>query len=1066
MKDELVTPTPSSRGVGGGADTLLAGFAHSVRSYPDRTAVMSDGQVLTYAELDEAAETVAAQIQARTVEPGSRIGIFLTRSADLVVAAIAVLKAGCSYIPLDPVNPPARLERILDVAEPALVITTSDLGGSLPPDTAVIRLDDPRPPNLRCSVPSVDSSACAYIIFTSGTTGQPKGVRISHGNVLHLFNSTDSLFAFDQHDVWSMFHSFAFDVAVWEMWGALLYGGCVVVVPELVAQDPAAFRRLLRDRRVTVLSQTPTAFQQLVAEEQKHGDRLSVRRVVFGGEALRFAVLAPWIAKYGDEAVELINMYGITETTVHASYRRVREVDLHQGASLIGVPLPHSALLLTDDQLDPVPPGEVGEIVVTGPGVGLGYHEQPELTRQRFVELTGADGQPVRGYRSGDLARLRPDGDLEYLGRADNQVKIRGFRIELGEIEAALVRLPAVHAGAVAVRALPTGEQALVGYVVPAGASAPDQRQLHEDLSLALPGYMVPAAFVVLDALPRTVNGKLDRAALPDPVLAAGVSRAPTSLVEELLCQVFAQVLGRSSVDSDDNFFVLGGHSLSAVRLTNRIRAVLGLEVSIQELFESPTVAGLTAKRAAATARPPLTRRTHGDAAPLSYAQQHLWSLHEQHGATPARQVPYALHLTGRVDVAALDAALADVVRRHVGLRTVFPEHDGAPVPRVVDAEAIRPLVVEQVDAEKLAESVTTVAREPFDLRRDPALRARLFLLAEDRSVLVLVLHRIAADGWSWDPLLRDLAEAYGARLAGRAPHWQPMAVEYADYARWQRDLLGDADDPDSVAGRQLVFWRDHLGGLPDELELPFDRERPADPQFRSDLVRVDTDADLHVRLAGLARASGTTVTMVVKAAVAALLTRSGAGSDLPLAVTVAGRAEAALQPLVGLFSNTLVTRVDTGGDPTFAELLVRVRSTDLAAYEHQDLPFGRLVELLDPVRAAGRHPLVQVMVGTPPAIVSDVALPGLDVAAEPISTGTTEFDLSFRFEERRDADGRPQGVLGSLEYRVDLFRRETVERLAVGLGRLLEQAVSHPATRLSQLDVLDAGELQQVLPG
>ncbi|MBO4209653.1 non-ribosomal peptide synthetase [Micromonospora echinofusca] len=1058
-----MTPTPSGRGVGGGADTLLAGFAHSVRRHPDRTAVVSDDRVLTYAELNRAAETVAARIQAGAVDPGSHIGIFLTRSVDLVVAAIAALKAGCAYIPLDPANPPARLARILDVAEPALVVTTGALGDSLPPGTPVLRLDGPRPADLRYHAPSVDPDACAYVIFTSGTTGQPKGVRISHGNVLHLFGSTDSLFAFDEHDVWSMFHSFAFDVAVWEMWGALLYGGCVVVVPELVARDPAAFRRLLLHRRVTVLSQTPTAFQQLVAEEQRHDDRLSVRRVVFGGEALRFAILAPWAAKYGDETVELINMYGITETTVHASYRRIREADLHQGASLIGVPLPHSDLLLTDDQLRPVPPGEVGEIVVTGPGVGLGYHAQPELTRQRFVELTGADGRPVRGYRSGDLARRRPDGDLEYLGRADNQVKIRGFRVELGEIEAALVRLPAVRAAAVALRPLPTGEQAIIGYVVPAGVDPPDQQQLHGELSRALPGYMVPAAFVTLDALPRTVNGKLDRSALPDPVFAAGVGRAPRSVVEELLCQVFAQVLGRSSVERDDNFFVLGGHSLSAVRLTNRIRAVLGLEVGIQELFASPTVAGLTATRTGTAGRPPLTRRADPATVSLSYAQQQLWSRHRRPGGPPAGQVSYALHLTGRVDVAALGAGLTDVVRRHAVLRTVFAEHDGAPLPRVVDAGALRALlVVEQVDAEKLDGSVTSAAREPVDPRREPAVRARLFTVAADRSVLLLVLHRIAADEWSWEPLLRDLAEAYGARLAGRAPHWQPLAVEYADYADWQRDLLGDADDPDSLAGRQLAFWRGHLDGLPEEPALPVvDRDRPAGPQVPGDPVRLDTDADLHVRLTGLARASGTTVAMVLRAAVAALLTRLGAGTDLAIAGTVPGRVDPVLEPLVGPFGNTVVTRVDTGGDPTFAELLVRVRTAELATAGHQDLPFGRLVELLDPVRAVHRQPPARVMVATPPAVAPDLVLPGLDVTTAPVSTGGPEFELTFRFESRHDADGQPLGVSGCLEYHADRYRRETVERLAVTLGRLLEQAVSHPATRLGQFDVLDAGALR-----
>ncbi|MEO6502208.1 MAG: amino acid adenylation domain-containing protein [Jatrophihabitantaceae bacterium] len=1042
-----MTPTETGQNGLPSFDNLLAGFEATVRRFPDRTAVSFGDRRLSYAELDQLAAALAAEI----APTGRPVALLLPRSVDMIAAALAVLKAGSSYVPIDPGTPPARIELMLQDAEPELVISSRELAANLPAGSRVLHVDDPRTPGASTSPPAVRSSECAYVIFTSGTTGRPKGVQVSHRNVLNLFQATDRHFGFGPDDVWSLFHSFAFDFSVWEMWGALLYGGQVVVVAEDVSKDPVAFRRLLREENVTVLSQTPTAFGQLMHAELEHHDRLPLRWVVFGGEALHFPDLEPWVEKYGDETPELINMYGITEITVHASYRRVRKADLTQTASLIGQALPGSDLLLLDPDLAEVPEGQIGEIVVTGPGVALGYLRQPELTQQRFVTAPGGG----RAYRSGDLARRRSDGELEYAGRADDQVKLRGFRVELGEVEAALVRQPGIRAAAAALRQLPTGEQALVGYLVAAGDF--DEHRLRQDLFNVLPHYMVPTVLTAIKALPVTANGKLDRAALPDPAPTdSPVSRAARSLREELMCELFAQALGRSAVGIDDDFFALGGHSLSAIRLVNRIRAVLGLEVSLHELFARRTVAALAAHESTGSTRAPLTPRDRPAGIPLSHAQQRLWFLHQIHGASSAYNIPYALHLSGQLDVGALEAAIGDVAARHEVLRTIYPERDGLPFQQILPPEEARP-VLARVSAgrDDLDELLRVAARNTFNLATDLPLRVTLFTVDAGENVLFLLLHHIAADGWSLEPLLEDLAQAYTARLAGTAPAWAPLSVQYADYAIWQRELLGEPDDPDSVSGRQLAFWSQYLDGAPAELDLPTDRPRPHTTEFRGDLVSLTIEADPHARLAELARSSGSTLTMVLQAAVLGLLTRLGAGEDIPLGLPIAGRTDESTHALVGYFVNTLVTRTDTSGDPSFAELVRRVRIANLAAYEHQDLPFERLVEMLNPERSAARHPLAQVLVDTQPAVAVGFTLPGLTVRAQPVSDHPAKLDLSFSFEEQHGPDGSAHGIQGAVTYSTDLFDRGSVELIAERLLRLLGAVLDQPGAPLSGIDIL-----------
>jgi amino acid adenylation domain-containing protein len=584
------------------APNLADAFARSVASFPGRTAIRCGTAALTYRELDVRAAELAGTLRDRGAGAGTLVGVLLDRSIDMVVAALAVVRVGAAYVPIDPATPAARVELILTDAAPALVITSRQLAERAGAGVATLLVDEPHP----AAVPVLDCPAGrdsrAYVIFTSGTTGRPKGVQVSHGNVLWLLRDTEAVYGFGPDDVWSLFHSFAFDFSVWEMWGALLYGGCLVVVPSETAKEPAAFRTLLRDSGVTVLNQTPTAFGQLMAEDVRHADRLALRHVIFGGEALRFADLAPWFAKYGDATPRLVNMYGITETTVVSTFRPVGRADLSRQDSSIGVPLSELDFLLVDEDLAPVPGGQIGEIVVTGPGVAIGYLNRPELTAERFVTIGG-----VRGYRSGDLAARTPDGELVYHGRRDDQVKIRGYRIELGEVESAVRAVPGLAQAAVVVRDLPGRGPSLVAYAVP-GPGAPTAVGIRERLADVLPAYMLPALVEFLDEMPVTGNGKLDRAALPAPAARPATAAVPardTTVVDPVTRRVHdivAGLLGVPSVSTTTGFFALGGHSLLATRVLAGVRDAFGVGVSLRDFLLDPTVRALAAAVRTATA--------------------------------------------------------------------------------------------------------------------------------------------------------------------------------------------------------------------------------------------------------------------------------------------------------------------------------------------------------------------------------------------------------------------------------------------------------------------------------
>ena len=670
-------------------------------------------------------------------------------------------------------------------------------------------------------------------------------------------------------------------------------------------------------------------------------------------------------------------------------------------------------------------------------------------------------------YRTGDLARWRGDGVLEFLGRADAQVKVRGFRIEPGEIEAALVGHGDVAQAAVIAREDGPGGKRLVGYVVAAGAAVPDASVLRAHLGRSLPEHMVPSAFVVLDRLPLTPNGKLDRRALPAPEQPVGaVRRVPRTPQEEILCALFAEVLGLERVGIDDNFFALGGHSLLATRLISRIRSTLDVELAIRSLFEAPTVEALVQRLGdAQAARPALRALARPAEIPLSYAQRRLWFLDRLEGSSATYTIPLALRVRGALDRVALEAAVGDLVGRHESLRTIFPDTLGVPRQQILDADAARPrLAVTAVSEASLAGALSAAAGAGFDLASEPPLRVHVFALGESEHVILLLLHHIAGDGWSLAPLLRDLGRFYEARCRGQAASVAALPVQYADYTLWQHAVLGSEDDGESAISRQLSFWTSQLAGLPDQIDLPLDRARPAVSSHRGGSVGLRLSGPLHAGLLELARASGASLFMVLQAGLSALLTRLGAGDDIAIGSPIAGRTDSALDDLVGFFVNTLVLRTDTSGAPSFRELVGRVRAGNLAAYSHQELPFERLVEVLNPARSLSRHPLFQVMLVLQNNAELGLELSGLSAGFEAVATASAKFDLSLSLAERRGADGSPAGIEGALEYASDLFDRSSVEAIAGRLVRLLEGAVADPERAIGRLDILGADERHTIL--
>ncbi|MCX5202695.1 amino acid adenylation domain-containing protein [Streptomyces sp. NBC_00237] len=1070
------------------ADDLVECVRRAAEAAPERPAVTDGAGSVNYGELVALAGSLSARLRALPGwAPGRVVGVLAEPGTGFVSAVLGVLGATGAFVPLDPAAPRARSAAMLAdggvgalLAGPGLESVATELAAASGTDVTVLPLHAPATVEHELTTGehgpatgdhgpwpalAADPLDLAYVIFTSGSTGRPKGAMVHRGGMANHLAAKIADLGLTADDLVVQNAPLTFDVAIWQMLAALAVGGRVRVVDHDTAADPQALFAVVEAEDVTVLEVVPSLLRAALDawdEGLAAPEPAALRWLMVTGEELPPGLCERWFARY--PAIPMINAYGPAECSDDVAHA-VLTGPVAEARVPIGDPVRDTRLFVLDDALNPVPIGVPGELYVAGAGVGRGYAGDPARTAGVFVADPHSPGTGGRMYRTGDQVRRRADGQLEFLGRRDFQVKVRGHRIELGEVEAALCAAPGVTAAVAAVVRDRSGRPLLCGYVE--GEAQPPAVRSHA--ASLLPGYMVPAAVLVLPALPLTPHGKVDRSALPVPELgAATASRRPRTPTEEVLCGLYAEILRVDSVGAEDGFFELGGHSLLATRLASRVRGVFGVELPLREVFEAPTPAALAARvDASATARAPLARRRRPERVPLSFAQQRLWFLHRLEGPSATYNMPVVMRLTGELDTAALEAALRDLIGRHESLRTVFPEEGGVPRQSVLDADrAWRGLTAVPVTAEGLARAVDDAARHGFDLSSEAPLRATLLEVSPHERTLVLVLHHIACDGWSFGPLARDLARAYRARSQSHAPDWAELPVQYADYALWQRELLGDPDDPQSLAAQQVAYWREALAGAPEELALPRDRPRPAVASHRGAFETFTFGPELHVGLQRIAREHDVTLFMVLQAGLAALLSRLGAGRDIPIGFGVAGRLDEALDSVIGFFVNSLVLRADLSGDPSFAELLGRVRGTALAAYAHQDVPFEYLVGALAPARSAARHPLFQVALVLQNTRRAAFELPGLQADLEWANTGTSRIDLFFSLSEREGADGSPGGLDGTLEYDTDLFDRATAEQLIGRLRMVLEQVVAEPGLGVDRLEVVTEAEREELLTG
>ncbi|PSK31973.1 non-ribosomal peptide synthetase [Nocardia seriolae] len=1065
--------------------TLAGLFADRAAMSAGRIALDYEGETLTYAAFDERANRLARELVSRGVGPDTLIGLAVRRSLDLLIGMYAIVKAGAAYLPIDPDHPADRIEAILEQARPLCVLTTVRDRLELPLtaprfdiDTADLSRHSGRPVTDADRRAPLRADHLAYVIFTSGSTGKPKGVGVTHAAIVNRLRWMQHAYPLDGSDVVLQKTPATFDVSVWEFFWPLQIGARLVIAAPDGHRDPGYLARVIAEQGVTTAHFVPSMLSVFLTDTDVAGCT-GLTRVFCSGEALPAATVAEFHAALGagPEAPQLHNLYGPTEAAVDVtSWHCVpgtTEVP-------IGAPIWNTRTYVLDARLQPVAPGVVGELYLAGVQLARGYLGRAALTADRFVANPFTPG--TRMYRTGDLVRWRGSGRsgvLEYLGRSDFQVKVRGLRIELGEIEAALLAEERV-ARAVCVARRGRGGDELIAYVVGApgaesfGPAQPlDTAELTAALRRTLPSYMVPSFLMVLDELPLSANGKVDRKALPEPD--AGARRparpaaAPSNAVERQLTGIFAEVLGTDEFDVEDSFFDLGGNSLTAARAVARVNAALGAALTIRDLFETSTVTALATRLSDSRpehASPKLVAGPRPQHIPLSLAQQRLWILNRFAEHAAAYNMPLAVKLTGPLDIPALRAGLVDVLERHESLRTTFPDTPDGPCQLVHPAAEI-PLTLDPIDATHA--DVHALASEfagySFDLRSQAPVRVALYATGPDAYVFLMVLHHISGDGWSIAPLIRDIMTAVAARAGGHAPAWTPMPVQYADFALWQRELLGDEADPASALARQLAYWRAALADLPDQLDLPLDRPRPRQRSTDGGTVAFTIPSDTRRALAAVAAERGVSTFMVLHAALATVLARLCNTTDIAIGTPIAGRSDPALDDLVGMCVNTLVLRTRVDPAAGFDRMLTEVRDTDLNAFANADVPFERLVEVVNPERSAARHPLFQVMLSYDGSPELRVDLPGVDTEVLPMADDVAKFDLQLTVHEPAGgpADGAP--LTAEFGYAADVFDRATVEAIARRFGVVLAAAVADPSLPVGDLPLLDARETAKLVP-
>jgi amino acid adenylation domain-containing protein len=1041
--------------------TLQLLFEQQVERTPNQIAVVFDEQQLSYAELNIRANQLAHYLRSAGVGPDVAVGICMERSVEMVVALFGTLKAGGAYLPLDPSYPQERLLFMIDDAQVQVVLTQQRFAGTLAANAVeVVCLDSDATfisqQSSENPCVSMMEENLAYVIYTSGSTGKPKGSMISHRGICNRLLWMQQAYRLDESDRVLQKTPFSFDVSVWEFFWPLMIGAQLVVARPGGHQDSSYLLKLIKTRQITVLHFVPSMLQVFLNEPDLETARC-VKKVMCSGEALSFDLQERFFTRLD---AELHNLYGPTEASVDVTHWAC-EREVGQRIVPIGRPIANTEIYILDKTGQPVPAGVRGELHIAGVGLARGYLQRADLTAEKFIPNQFSRQPGERLYRTGDLARYREDGSIEFLGRLDYQLKVRGFRIELGEIESVLTRHPAVRESVVTALESGTGDKQLVAYVVSEAEVSLSVADLRLHLKNNVPEYMVPASFVFLDQLPLTANGKLDRKALPLPEhtrITQPDYVAPRNVVEEILADIWGEVLKMDQVGVADDFFELGGHSLLATQVISRAREALGVNVELRQLFESPTIAELAADiesniKGEQARMPQFERVSREQALPLSFGQRRLWFLNKLEPESPFYNMSYGVRLTGELDLPALELTVSEIIRRHETLRTCFIELDGEPQQFILPATHVR-LEVQDLTALSEAEWQAEVqriagqtARQPFDLTAGP-LRINLLRGGDNQHVLLVTIHHIASDGWSLDILTREVASLYDAYSQGQQSPLPELAIQYADFAVWQQKWLqGEALD------NQLAYWKRQLADVPAVLDLPTDRLRPAVQSSHGAYEGFDLPSKLSEDLRRLSRREGVTLFMSLLAAWQILLSRHAGQEDVVVGSPIANRDHKETEGLIGFFVNTLVLRTDLAGDPTFGEVLKRVRQTTLGAYAHQDLPFEKLVEELHPERTLSHSPLFQVMFTLQNAPPEVLQLSGLTLSGVTGATAPVRFDLMLTMQERRDA------IIGGLGYNLDLFDKSTIRRMISHFRQLLEVVVANSDQQLSTLSFVPEPE-------
>ncbi|HEY6236114.1 MAG TPA: amino acid adenylation domain-containing protein [Candidatus Elarobacter sp.] len=1017
-------------------------FEAQARTSPEATAVEDDNAQLRYLELNEQANRLARHLRARGVGPDVRVGVCMERSVEMAVALLAVFKAGGAYVPLDPAYPLERLAYVVEDSAPALVLTHEAVAAEV------------RETFVRSGAPAIDVVAdaarwagefgddlarnglrpthLAYVIYTSGSTGRPKGAMNEHRAVVNRLLWMQEAYELGADDAVLQKTPFSFDVSVWELFWPLLSGARLVMARPEGHKDPEYLARIVRERRITTMHFVPSMLGYFL-EQDAAAQCASLANVMCSGEALTKSLVERFYEAL--PLVQLSNLYGPTEAAVDVTAWLCPRENVPVNVP-IGRPIANTRMYVLNDRREPVPVGAAGELYIGGVQVGRGYLNRPDLTAERFMANPFVAGD--RLYKTGDLARFLPDGTIEYLGRNDFQVKIRGFRIELGEIEARLATYPGVREAVVTAPEDAMGEKRLVAYY-----TAPEEigaQALRDHLLAALPDYMVAAAFVRLESLPLTPSGKLDRNALPAPDGAGYASRAyeaPAGEMETALAAIWSELLKVERVGRNDNFFELGGHSLLAMRVLSRVRQAFALEARLSDVFSHPTLGGFAQALATSTRRalPPLLPVDRSERIPLSFSQERLWfSVQLDPATSRAYHIPFGLPMKGELDVSALRRALNEIVARHESLRTTFAEVDGEAVQRIAAPDAGFQLVAHDLrgapDAAAELQRLSAGERQtPFDLQAGPLIRGRLITTEDDEHLLTVTAHHIISDGWSTGVFMRELNALYAAYRAGRPSPLPPLAIQYADYAVWQRRWLADHMLQDQVA-----YWQRTLAGVPALLELPSDRPRPAVSDHRGASLGFQLDAETTARVKALSRRHGSTLFITLLTAWGALLARLSGQDDVVVGTQVANRLRPELEPLIGFFVNTLALRLDYSGSRTVSEMLNHVKERVIAGQDNQDIPFDQVVEVVNPARSLSYNAIFQTMFVWNNAERGERALEGLEArspSSGPASAASSQVDLTLELAERGDR------ISGTVVYATALFDRETIERYCGYLQRI-----------------------------